>query len=180
MESVALLIIDVQDIFLNTIDNSEQLLKRCNLALCAAEIFRIKTIITEQYPEKLGHAHPSLIKSSPSSTIVSKTSFSAISVNEVEKFLTEKKINHLLIGGLEIPICVYQTVIDAIRFDIEVTLLSDCIGGRRTDDNKTVLNFLSQKNQCNILPTETVFYSLLKNAEHQNFRDFTKLVKEFG
>ena len=33
---------------------------------------------------------------------------------------------------------------------------------------------------CTVLPAETVFYSLLNDAKHPFFRDYTKLVKKYG
>ena len=86
---------------------------------------------------------------------------------------------HLLICGLETPICVYQTAVDALKAGYKVTLLADCLGARRAGDAATVLAQLVHAG-CQVLPAETVFYALLHEASHPYFRNYTKLVKKYG
>jgi nicotinamidase-related amidase len=83
----------------------------------------------------------------------------------------------LLLAGIETSICIYQTALHALGADIGVTLLSDCISERRLEDRTPVLEQLLSMD-AHILPSETIFYSLLGSAEHPKFRELNDLVKE--
>src|SRR5690606_1291286 len=111
--------------------------------------------------------------------IFPKTSFSALQAPGLREVLANAKIDHLILAGLETPICVYQTAIEATNDDFSVTLLSDCLGARRENDARAVLASLAQIG-CHVLPSETVFYSILSDSEHPAFREYTALVKKYS
>jgi nicotinamidase-related amidase len=109
-----------------------------------------------------------------------KAAFSVLADNGLrDALLQQYGADHLIIIGLETPVCVYQTAIDAIRAEIPVTLLSDCLASRRGDDAAVALAALARTG-ANVLPSETVFYSMLGDTGHPFFRDFTKLVKKYN
>jgi nicotinamidase-related amidase len=173
-----LLCIDLQPVFLNTIPDRERLLKRCAFAIKAAQGLGITPVFTEQVPQKLGATDESLLGLVKSPHQLGKRSFSAMGDDGIRSTLLEQLgADHLIICGLETPVCVYQTAIDAIREDIPVTILTDCLGARRSDDAAAALAALSQAG-AHVLPSETVFYSMLGNISHPYFKSFTQLVKQ--
>jgi isochorismate hydrolase len=178
-EAVALLVLDIQNAFLPVIHESKTFLSRSAFAIEAARVFRIRTIFTEQVPDKLGHSHPHLLRLAEKPKVFHKTAFSALQADDLGEYLKKHGIYHLLIIGLEVPVCVYQTVLQAIDHEIDVTLLSDCLGSRRPQDNPVVLSSLAQMG-CNILPSETVFYSLLGDATNPILKPYTGLVKKYA
>ncbi|MBL4575242.1 MAG: isochorismatase family protein, partial [Opitutaceae bacterium] len=178
-EAVALLVLDIQGAFLPVIHESNTFLSRCAFAIEASRVFGIQTFFTEQVPEKLGRSHSHLIQLADNPEIFHKTAFSAFRAEGLEEYLKKHGIYHLLIIGLEIPVCVYQTVLQAIDHEIDVTLLSDCLGSRRPQDTPAVLSSLAQMG-CNILPSEAVFYSLLGDTTHPDFKSYTELVKKYS
>ena len=72
-----------------------------------------------------------------------------------------------------------MTAIELVGSERHVTLLTDTLGGRRPDDCAVALSYLA-KLGCHPLPTETVFYSILRTTKHPFFRDYTKLVKQYA
>ena len=98
---------------------------------------------------------------------------------EFDRWIDENQIDHLLLLGIETTICIYQTAVQALGDDLGVTLLSDCIGERRLEDREPALKQLLAMD-ANVLPAETIFYSLLGTAMHPDFREFTKLVKKYA
>ena len=58
-------------------------------------------------------------------------------------------------------------------------MLVDCVGARRAEDATAVLAHLVQAG-CAVLPAETVFYAMLRDATHPFFRAYTQLVKKYG
>lgn len=184
LQNVALLVLDMQAGFLKVVSAQEKLIRRTAFAIETAGLFGMRTFFTEQSPDKLGHTEESLLNAagldSPDSAIVfPKNTFSALSVDSLCNQLTNHDIHHLLVCGLEVPICVYQTALSALELEMQVTLISDAIGGRREEDFPPVLSTL-QDHGCYLLPSETIFYSLLSTAAHPAFRDMTALVKKYS
>ena len=112
----------------------------------------------------------------PNARVFRKSSFSALQANGLQDYLRELNIYHLLVCGLETPVCVYQTALQAIDLDLDTTLLSDCLASRRPEDDAFILPSLT-RGGTHILPAETVFYSMLADANHPRFRAFSDLVK---
>lgn len=178
IKSAALLVVDMQDVFLDAIPESGALLDRCCFAVEAAGLLGVRTFYTTQVPEKLGDLNGGLASLEEEPVIFPKTAFSGLRAAGLKEALAKAEVDHLILAGLETPICVYQTAIDATNDDLSVTILSDCIGGRRSDDRGPVLNALSQSG-CHLLPSETVFYSIVGEAGHPAFKEFTKLVRKY-
>lgn len=175
---LGLLLIDFQEAFLKVIPDEARLIKRTRFALQAAELLGVSIAVTEQIPNKLGETTQRLGDLIDSSTpVFDKSTFSAFEAEGLDRWIESNQIEHILIAGLETPICVYQTAIQALGQDIGVTLLADCIGERRPDDREPVLKQLLSM-EAHVLPSETIFYSLLGSAEHPKFKAFTQLVKE--
>lgn len=178
---LALLAVDLQPVFLDVIPNGAELQQRSLFALEVASLLGIPVFLTEQCPEKLGHTDEKIKEAAgPKAQYYSKTSFSAFGAEGLKEKFKQLGVQHLLVIGLEVPICIYNTTLEAGDQDIACTLLSDCISGRRQQDSEVCLQFLRDRADCHILPSETVFYSLIRDAKDPIFRDFTKLVKKYS
>lgn len=175
--NLLLLCLDLQPTFLKAMQSSEALQRRCAFALQAASGLGVDILFTEQAPEKLGSTAPELLSLLPAPVALPKTTFSAFGDASIRAAIESRPTEHLLLCGLETPVCVYQTTLDARAAGLEVTLLSDCLGARRPDDARTCLDALLRTG-AHVLPSETVFYSLLRDVHHPFFRPFTQLVKQ--
>lgn len=177
---VVLLCVDLQPVFLNALPSADTLLRRCRLAVSAAAGLGLPIVFTEQLPQKLGATDAGLrALAGPRARTWGKSTFSALADDAIRESLQEDEIAHVLICGLETAVCVYQTALDALNQDLQVTLLSDALGGRRADDGAVSLQALRAAG-AHVLPTETVFYSLLHDSSHPFFKAFTQLVKSHG
>ncbi len=174
-----LLCLDLQPVFLAAICDSQRVHWRCSFALEAAAGLGVPVIFTEQVPDKLGRTAEDLLGLVAKPTVFGKVTFSALGDKTVAAHLASTGARHLLIAGLETPVCVYQTATDALQAGYQVTLLSDCLGARRTDDATVTLAQLRHAG-CRVLPAESVFYALLREAKHPFFRAYTQLVKKYG
>jgi hypothetical protein len=179
-DHLGLLLIDFQDGFLNVIPNRESLLKRTCFAIESAALLNCSIIATEQVPEKLGHTTVSIKEVLPDNTpILAKDSFSAMEAEGLSDWVDKNQIEHLLLLGIETSICIYQTAIQALEDELDITLLSDCISERRPEDREPTLRQILATG-ANVLPSETIFYSLIGDTKHPHFRAFTKLVKKYA
>ena len=178
--STGFLLVDVQTVFARVLPQYEELVRRCQFALESAILLELPVYITEQAPDKLGSTQPELTAAAPEAKIFTKTAFSALRAEGLLKTLQGQNLRHLLVGGLETPVCIYQTVMDALGEGFQVTLLSDCLGCRREEDGKAIIDYLGRQKNCHHLPAEAVFYSLLGDAKAPAFRAYTRLVKKFS
>lgn len=176
---LGLLVLDIQAPFLQVIPSADSLVGRTAFAVEVARLFDIPTLLTEQRPDVLQSTVAELVALTPEAPRVSKTGFSAFTAAEVEAWIGENDLHHLLIAGLETSVCVYQTAMDAIHSDIEVTLLSDAVACRRPQDGDVALASL-RIHGAHLLPSETVFYSILRDSTHPVFKEFTALVKKYS
>jgi nicotinamidase-related amidase len=178
---LVLLIVDVQDAFLRALPaGGAPLTRRCAFVAAAAKLLKIPVAITEQVPAKLGPTNTAVREAAgPNAKVFDKSALSAFGAEGLGEWLREQSATHLLVAGLETPICVYLTVLDAIAEDFEATVLADATGGRRPDDFPPVYHLLENAG-ARLLPSETVFYSILRDATHPRFRDFTALVKQYA
>lgn len=176
--SALLMCVDLQPVFLKSVANSEQLVRRCSFAIQAAKGFGMPVVFTEQVPQKLGGTLPELLKLAPEAVQLGKTNFSAMADDGIRDKVRSMDIEHLIICGLETSICVYQTALDALDAQLQVTILSDAVSARRPDDARYCLEALRARNHVYVLPSETVFYSMLQDVKHPFFKTFTQLVKE--
>jgi nicotinamidase-related amidase len=174
-----LLCLDLQPVFLAAISDSQRFHWRCSFTLEAATGLGVPVVFTEQVPDKLGRTAADLLALAREPVVLPKATFSPFAEKKLAAYIKALGHKQILIFGLETPICVYQTAMDALKGGYKVTLLADCLGARRPGDAEAVLAQLAHDG-CRVLPAETVFYSLLHEAGHPYFRDFTKLVKKYG
>lgn len=174
-----LLCLDMQPVFLNTIPDRDRLWKRCSFAVAAAQGIGLRIAFTEQVPQKLGGTAPELLALTKDAALFSKSTFSAFGDDGICDAIKAADIEHLIICGLETSICVYQTALDAVDNNFQVTILSDAVGCRRPEDGEMCLRSLI-RNNVYVLPSETVFYALLQGAHHPFFKGFTELVKKYA
>lgn len=174
-----LLCIDLQPAFLTAIGESQRVHWRCSFAIEAAQGLGLPVVFTEQVPGKLGHTAEELLALVGKPVALGKDSFSALGDRKIAAQLKASGAKQLLLCGIETPVCVYQTAVDALQAGYQVTLLADCIGARRAGDAAAVLTHLARAG-CTVLPAETVFYALLRDAKHPFFRAYTQLVKKYG
>lgn len=178
---LALLIVDAQDAFLRALPAAgSRLTRRCAFAAAAANLLKIPVAMTEQVPAKLGPTNAEVVAAAgKKAPAFGKSAFSALAADGLGEWLRKIGATHLLVAGLETPICVYLTVLEALADDFEVTVLTDATGGRRPEDFPPVHRLMASAG-ARLLPSETIFYSILRDASHPRFRDFTALVKKYA
>ena len=179
LSGLTLVCVDLQPVFLRVMTDTALLQRRCAFAIRAADGLGLPVLFTEQAPEKLGATAPEFLSLVRSPKVFGKTTFSAGRDDVIREALVGAQTEHVLLAGIETPVCVYQTTLDLLGADIQVTLLSDCIGARRSHDAEVCLQTLVRAG-AHVLPSEAVFYSLLRDVKHPFFKAFTQLVKEYA
>lgn len=175
--NLALLVVDAQPVFLNSMACGERLAADCRFVVAAARALGVRVVFCEQRPDKLGGTHEAVRAAAPDAPVFPKSAFSAFGAPGLTDWLKDNDISHLLLAGLETPICVYQTVLAALAEELDVTVLTDAVGGRRQADHEAALAALERKSACHALPAETVFYAMMGDSSHPAFKAVSALVK---
>ena len=179
LNGVLLLCVDLQPVFLKAVADGFATARRCSFAIEAATAFGIPVAFTEQMPQKLGATDPELLKLVKHPTVYPKSCFSVFADDGIRDSLRSFDLEHIILCGLETSICIYQTALGALDANVQVTVLTDAVTGRRPDDSRTCLEALSRAG-VHLLPSESVFYALLHDAKHPAFKTFNKLVKAYA
>lgn len=179
-DDALLLCVDMQPVFIRAISDGPRVQRRCAFAVAAAVGLGMPVGFTEQVPHKLGNTAPELLALAPQAPVWPKNTFSALADEGVRDALfRQRDVQHVILCGIETPICVYQSAIAALADGLHVTVLSDAVGARRPSDADTCLAALRHAG-VHVLPAETVFYALLREVGHPFFRAYTQLVKTLG
>ena len=179
LAGVLLLCVDMQPTFLKAIPDGSEVLKRCSFAVEVAKGLGMQIAFTEQMPRKLGGTATELLELAPKAYAHSKNTFSVFADDGISDALRSLDVEHIILCGVETPICIYQTAIGALDANLQITVLTDAIGARRPADSAICLGALARSG-VHLLPSETVFYSLLHDANHPFFKAYTQLVKKYG
>jgi nicotinamidase-related amidase len=179
-DDTLLLCVDMQPKFIAAMQEGAMVRRRCEFAVASAVGIGLPVAFTEQVPQKLGPTATELLELAPHASVWSKKTFSALADEGIrDAVLEQRNVQHILLCGIETSVCIYQTAIAALADGLQVTVLSDAVGARRADDARVCLEALTRSG-VHILPSETVFYSLLRDIDHPFFRSYTQLVKNYG
>ena len=178
MNGIASMVMDLQPKLVASFDPNEgdKLIKSVNLMVHAMQLLEIPLLVTEQAPEKLGHTLPQVFDGLPNPLFFQKDTFSAFGSESFCQWVEDHEIEQLLLSGVETSICIYLTALDAISRNLGVTILSDCVASRRSDDGADALRALRDAGG-HILGVETVLYSIMRSSSHPKFRGISKLVR---
>lgn len=169
-----IVIIDVQDKLVQMLP-TEVIRQKVSVVAQAATILNIPIVVTEQYPQGLGHTIEIVKGKLDSETkIIEKTSFSAFEAikNELKKH--NKK--QIIVCGIETHICVLQTVLDLIENGYEVAVIKDACGSRNPEESISAIERLKQNNAA-IMTVEMALFELLGSSKHPGFKAIQSLIK---
>lgn len=181
-DDCALLIIDMQDKLLSTIDDDVrlQLIHNIDILIDIAHDTKSSIFYTEQNPEKLGGTVPSLAAKLKDAMRIEKMAFSCLG----EPDFCDRVLPHipqsLIVVGIEAHICVLMTCLDLIAEDEEEELSlfvpADAIASRTKAHWKNAISQLTNLGAF-VTNTETLAYQAIEVAGTPMFRKFAKLLK---
>ena len=171
-----LLIIDVQEKLVKA-TNSEIAAQTAAKLAKAATILDIPTIVTEQYPKGLGDTVSDVKKNLTSSVKkFEKTSFNAISENEIFDCIKLFNKKQVVLCGIETHICVYQSAIALFDAGFEVYLAKDACASRKNIEFQAGIERM-QSEGVKISTLEIILFEWLKSAKHPHFKEIQNIIK---
>ena len=166
---------DIQSNFKSTIFRFSHVERMSSLLVQAAKILDVPVVVSEQYPEKLGHTVPSIDTSG--CHVYSKTKFSMIAPGFPEQYFSER--DSFVLFGIEAHVCVHQTALDLLEKGKHVILVTDAISSSRELDRSTAISNLTRKG-ADIMSTESVLFELLRSKDSPEFKEISQIAKNIA
>ena len=170
----ALLIIDIQEKIIRPILNKDSIIKNIKKLINAYQILEENIFVSEQNPLKLGVTIPEILPRAKFRKF-EKMEFSLAKLEDFLKELKFKKINNLIVCGIETHICIQQTVLDCLQKGFEVILISDSMGSRNRADHEIALQRMTQSGAI-LTTTESIIFELCKTADRKEFKKIRNII----
>lgn len=176
-EKSALLIIDVQEAFRQSIADFGEIARRTAVLAQGAQLLNIPVLVTEQYPKGLGRTVAEIIEVLTTETeIFEKTAFSSCGANAFVERLERIGARQIIVAGIEAHVCVNQTVHDLLANGFQPHLLVDCVSSRAAE-NKQIALAKMQASGAVLSSVEMALFELMRDARHEQFKAIQKLIK---
>jgi nicotinamidase-related amidase len=177
VENSVILVIDIQERLIPVMKEKVFKKTKANVIrlLESADILNVPVLATQQYTKGLGNTDSdimSLIKL----PYIEKITFSCCGEPNFNKTLKDKNIKNVIVTGMEAHICVLQTVVELLKYNFNVHVVSDAVISREKFNWKTGLEYMRDAGAI-ITVTETVLFQLLKKSGTSEFKQITKLIK---
>ncbi len=179
IDTTVLVLVDMQERLLAAMDKviAEGIVSRQKILLGAARELQIPVIVTEQYPKGLGKTIAELSSLFQEGwPVVEKTSFSCFGELNFRKEIERRHFKSMVLMGIETHVCIQQTAIDAQNRGFQVFLPADGVCSRKIPDMSISLELMRSLG-IYVTSSESVIFSLLKDAAHPSFKKVSSLLK---
>eukprot|EP00948_MAST-09A_sp_MAST-9A-sp1_P003926 g3926.t1 len=188
--STMFLLCDIQDKFVPRLYGSDALIHSSKILLNFANTIDAPIAVSEQYPEGLGHTHYELQecykeRDEKDVIVYPKTKFSMLTP-ELENFIQDRNdsLENIVLFGIESHVCVLQTVMDLVNYPdkkFKIYCPVDAMTSQKNGERHVAFKRMETLGSSVILTTtESCILELVKDANHPNFRNISKLLKDLG
>ena len=171
-DRAALVVVDVQEAFRPAVGDFDRVARNVGVLIEGAKALGIPVVVTEQYPNGLGHTVPEVAEHLEGVDPIEKLCFSAAGA---EGFDLDAR-DQALVCGIESHVCVSQTAHDLLDRGVEVHVAQDAVSSR-TEENKELGLHKMEGSGAVLTSVETALFELLGAAGTDEFKRVQELVK---
>lgn len=175
-ERSVLVVIDVQERLAPAMDDLSRVLRNTDILMRAAARLDVPMIVTEQYPQGLGHTTPAIAALATPEAVVEKVTFSAAGNDGFRRRLSELGRSEPVICGIEAHVCVLQTALELQSQGYQVRLVRDATTSRSAGNAVAALE-RAAGNGVELVTTEMVVFEWTRHAATPLFREMLALIK---
>ncbi|MFT5722027.1 MAG: nicotinamidase-related amidase [Motiliproteus sp.] len=172
-DNALLLVVDIQEKLVPAVCQPEQLIKQTGWLMEIAVLLKVPVLVSEQYPQGLGHTVADLAKLVTPEQVMEKQHFSCAAEFSCSEAIRKQQRNQIVICGMEAHICVLQTAIGLQQQGFEVFVVGDLISSRNETDKQLALARLQQL-QIQVVSREMVAFEWLERSGTENFKTVSK------
>ncbi|HCC54004.1 MAG TPA: isochorismatase [Desulfobulbaceae bacterium] len=177
-EQCALLVVDIQERMMQAIPARDEVVKNAVLLLKAANILQIPVLATTQYVVRIGDLLPEIRTELGGVVPLDKLEFGCFAngaIVEAAKKLS-RKINTIVVCGVETHICIYQTVLGGLLQGYRMWVPADAVASRVEKNCQTGLARISEVGGI-VANTEMIIYEWLQKAGTPAFKAILPFIK---
>ena len=144
-----LVIVDMQTTLSSVMpENEAQFMHENTLSLLeAAKKLSIPVLVTEQYPQGLGHTEIQINDALPDDAqLFDKTAFSCCGASGFMPTLEKIGRKQIILVGQEAHVCIMQTALDLTAQNFQVHVVEDAICARKTEHKFFALQRMQSQN----------------------------------
>lgn len=174
----ALLVIDIQDRLMPVIEGRDSVVKNSVLLIKTAKALHIPIIATSQYVARIGDFLPEIKSELNGVSPIDKMEFGGFNNPQVRHEVNHlpQEINTLIFCGVETHICIYQTVLGALRAGYSSWVPADAVSSRTHLNHSTGLHRITEIGGV-VANTEMIIYELLHQAGTPEFKALLPFLK---
>lgn len=174
-QSTAMLIVDVQDAFREVIIEFDRMVWNINRLAEAAKLFEIPVAATKQYSKGLGNTVEPLTQYSDPA--LEKLTFSCRELDNLFLEWKENGITSIVVTGIELHVCVQQTVMDLLSYGFEIYLPIDAVSGRLELDAAVAIDRMRDAGTI-VTTCESAMFEWCESAIDPCFKQISNLAKQ--
>ena len=175
--NTAFFLCDIQERFRKLITNMDSVIHVGSVMTRASQVLNVPLFVTEQYPKALGHTVDEIKQHfEKDQKVFAKTKFSMMTDEFVKDFET-KKVEHVVIFGIEAHVCVLQTTKKLLNDGYSVHICCDGVSSQRAFDRDIAFKQFQQLG-ASMTTSESILFEMLGHAKHENFKPISNLMKE--
>lgn len=176
-DDTLLIIIDVQKKLASVMKYREQIIRNICKLIKGCQILDIPILLTEQYPKGLGRTEKDILDALNNEvTPIEKMTFSCWDTSEFVDEVREAAKNNIILTGIEAHVCVYQTAMDLLASNYNLSIPIDCVGSRHGYNYEAGINRMREMG-AGIYTLEMVLFELTQRSDIPEFKEISKLVK---
>ena len=171
-DRTALVVVDVQEAFRTAVRGFQETAHASAILIQGAKALGLPIVVTEQYPQGLGHTVPEVADHLEGVDRLPKLCFSAA---QADGFDLDGR-DQALVCGIEAHVCVSQPAHDLLDRGIQVHVATDAVSSR-TPENRQVGLHKMETSGAVLTSVETALFELLGAAGSDEFKQIQRLVK---
>jgi nicotinamidase-related amidase len=174
----ALVVVDVQERLFGAMEpeQRETMVRSLKILGAGARRLGLPVLVTEQYPKGLGPTLPEVRDALGPVEPISKVRFSCCAADGFMDALRRSGSRAVVLAGLETHVCVLMTALDLLAEGLAVHVPWDATASRGRQNWEYGLALLQSEGAV-VTTTETVVFQLLGQADTDDFRALSPLLK---
>jgi nicotinamidase-related amidase len=175
-DDCALIVVDMQEPFLNAIHGRAALTANVVLLCRAARVLGVPILATLQYAARMGGTVTEVAEAIGADAAIDKMCFSCAGSQAFAAALTATGRRQILLCGVETHICVSQTAHDLLHAGYQVHVAPDAVSSRTLEKHKLGMERIRD---AGIHPcaAEASLYEWLREAGTPEFKEILKWVR---
>jgi nicotinamidase-related amidase len=168
-EKSALMVVDVQERLLRHIHGWQAVLENIYWLMQVARKIGVPVMVTEQYPQGLGHTATELAAEFTPAMVGEKVHFSCVAGGCLPALAGADR-QQMVLCGIESHVCVMQTAIELREQGKDVFVIGDAVGSRDPQCKELALARMRQHG-IEIVAREMVAFEWLRQAGTPLFKE---------